>query len=150
MANKYTKLKVDVDQIISLYESGMSQVEIAEYLGLTQKIVFSRLKEAGYKCRVAKARNQDGDNNQNWKGENASYSAFHARIKKMKGMPQKCEACSTDDPLKTYDWASLTGEYQNPNDYMRMCRSCHWKYDQKHLNLKGATGGRPAPKNENS
>ena len=37
---------------------------------------------------------------------------------------------------KNYDWANLTGHYDDPNDYKRMCRSCHWKYDERIKNIK--------------
>lgn len=53
-----------------------------------------------------------------------------------------CDVCGTEDKSKSYDWANLTGDYDNPQDFKRMCRSCHWKYDKKHLNFKGAKGGK--------
>jgi len=59
-----------------------------------------------------------------------------------------CEVCGAKDQNRSYDWANLTGKYDDPSDYKRMCRSCHWKYDKKHLNFKGAVGGRPSTKKE--
>ena len=137
MANKYTKMILDIDRMKSLYLSGMTQVEVAEEMGTTQRVVFSRLKAAGVKCRVAFKRNQNGAYNSSWKGSSATYAAFHYRLYSLKGRPKKCEVCGTTDETKTYDWANLTKRYDDPNDYKRMCRSCHWKYDRKHLNLKG-------------
>jgi hypothetical protein len=144
MANKYTKTKVDLDRIIELYKSGMTQSEVAEEMGLTQKVVWHRLRECGIRCRIAAPRNQKGILNNNWQGKSVCYAAFHYRIKALKGRPRKCDVCGTADPKRTYDWANLTGKYDDPNDYKRMCRSCHFKYDKKHLNFKGATGGRPS------
>lgn len=63
MANKYTKIKVDVNKIIKLYQSGMTQQEIAVEMGLTQKVVWHRLKENKVKCRQAAPRNQIGGEN---------------------------------------------------------------------------------------
>ncbi len=136
MANKYTKIQIDVERAISLYESGMTQAEVAEELGTTQKVIWHRLKGAGYKCRVAAKRNQRGKNNDSWRGNDASYSAFHLRLQALRGKPQKCEVCGTVDTKKSYDWANLTGRYDDPGDYKRMCRSCHWKRDKKILNIK--------------
>lgn len=50
-------------------------------------------------------------------------------------MPQKCEECGTADKNKTYDWASISKKYNDPNDYKRLCRSCHWKLDKMILNI---------------
>ena len=146
MANKYTKQNIDMDKAIELYESGMIQSEIAEELGTTRKVIWQRFKNIGYECRIAKKRNQSGSNNTNWSGNNPSYSAFHRRLQAMFGRPKKCEVCGTTDKKRTYDWANLTGKMDDPNDYKRMCRSCHWKYDKKHLNFKGAIGRRAIAK----
>jgi hypothetical protein len=146
MANQYTKQPFDLARAIQLYESGMSQTEVASELGTTQKVVHDRFREAGYKCRVAAKRNQMGEANHMWKGDAATISAMHIRLYKRFGQPSKCAVCGTDDPSKSYDWANLTGKYEDVHDYKRMCRSCHWKYDDKKQNWKGAVGGRPSPK----
>ena len=127
---------IDTSKIIELYEMGMTQVEIAEELGVTQKLIWGRLRKANYKCRIAKKRDQIGINNDSWKGEKVGYSAFHRRLEATRGRPKKCEVCGTNDSQKTYDWANLTGHYDDPKDYKRMCRSCHWKYDGKINNIK--------------
>jgi len=136
MANKYTKTKVDIKKVIQLYESGMTQAEVAEEMGLTQKIIWARLKEVGYICRVAKKRDQAREKNSSWKGSNVGYSAFHFRIRALRGRPKKCEQCKTTDIKKTYDWANLTGKFDDPKDYKRLCRSCHFKMDKVILNIK--------------
>jgi predicted DNA-binding protein (UPF0251 family) len=137
MANQYTKVAVDLEQIKTLYLSGMSQSEVAEQIGISQKLVWHRLKELKIKSRPAIKRNQKREKNSSWKGGDVSYSAFHFRLQALRGKPKKCEVCGTTDDKKHYDWANLTGQYDNPDDYKRMCRSCHWKYDKKHLNFKG-------------
>lgn len=136
MTNKYTKQKIDLEKAISLYESGMTHYEVAIELETTRKVIWQRFKNHGYKSRVAKKRNQWGGNNHAWKGNDASYACFHKRVHRLKGMPKKCEECGTEDESRSYDWANLTGKYNNPDDYKRMCRSCHWKYDKKILNIK--------------
>lgn len=128
---------VDFDKAKELYESGMSQEEVAETLNVTQKIICNLFKRKKYKCRVAKKRNQYGENNDSWKGDNVGYVAFHRRMEALKGKPKKCEICGTEEKKRTYDWANLTGKYNDPNDYKRMCRSCHFKRDKIHLNFQG-------------
>jgi len=45
------------------------------------------------------------------------------------GLVDRCDVCGTTEPGKHYDWANLTGRYEDVNDYKRMCRSCHFKHD---------------------
>ncbi len=58
------------------------------------------------------------------------YFQHHLRVRKQRGTPQCCERCGTEDPSKRYDWANLSGKYEDINDYARLCRLCHRKYDQ--------------------
>jgi len=117
------------------YELCMTQREIAAELGLTQKIVWNIMRRHGLKARKAAKRDQWGSRNHSWKGLHASYQAFHMRVERRRGKPRYCEVCGTTDPNKHYDWANLTGRYHDPNDYARMCRSCHWRYDRRILNI---------------
>ena len=70
-----------------------------------------------------------GKNHPNWKGKKAKYGAFHERVKSKFGSPKRCTVCGTTDKNKLYEWANLSGEYNNISDYKRMCHSCHKKYD---------------------
>lgn len=128
---KDTSNRADIDEntATNMYQSGMSQVEVAAVLGTTQKVIFNTLKRNGIKSRVAAKRNQFAENNHMWKGGNATYEAFHARVENRRGRPKKCSICGASDKNKWYDWANLTGDYPNPLDYARMCRSCHRAYD---------------------
>ena len=134
MANRYTKTKIDIKKAKSLYESGLTQGEVAQKLGVTQKVIYSRFKEIGYKCRVAKKRNQTGMNNHSWKGENAGYAAFHYRVQKLRGTPSACSMCETNT-AKRFEWANVTGDYSNIYDYVRLCKSCHSKFDNVIINI---------------
>lgn len=138
MTNQHTySVPFSSEQLRSDYhEGGMSQTEIAIKYGVSQKVVWKAMMRFGIKARIAVKRNQKGELNDSWKGSAAGYAAFHKRMESLKGRPKKCERCGTDDETRTYDWANLTGQYDDPNDYQRMCRSCHWKCDQKILNIK--------------
>ena len=142
MANKYTKQKIDIGKAIELYETGLTQEEVAKELNTTQKVIWQRFKDANYRCRIAAKRDQWGIKNHMWKGKNATYAAKHYRLYKILGMPRKCQICGTVDKKKKYEWANLSGDFDNPKDYKRMCKSCHAKYDKKVLNFKKNRKGR--------
>ena len=139
MANQYTANPVPSD-LNEHYLSGMSQHEVAAHYGVSQKVVFGWMRKAGIQARVAAKRNQKGSLNSSWKGDAATYAAFHYRLQSLKGTPSVCEVCGTTDTKRTYDWANLTGRYHDPEDYKRMCRSCHWKHDGKIKNIKHMRG----------
>lgn len=56
------------DEVRRLYESGMTQKEIAAQLGTTQKVVWRFMKNHGIKARKTAKRNQYGEKNDYWKG----------------------------------------------------------------------------------
>ena len=113
-----------------LYKTGLTQLEIARQYGVSQKMVFGWFRKLGIKSRVAAKRNQWGELNHMWKGNDASYAAFHYRLDHKFGRPKKCSKCETTDETRIYDWANLTGRYEDIQDYKRMCRQCHRAYDK--------------------
>lgn len=135
------RAKIDDKALRELYESGMTQAEVAACLGTSQKVVFSAMVRLNIPRRPAIKRNQKGSANDTWKGDGAGYQAFHRRLDAMFGKPKCCAVCGNTS-RRFYDWANLTGKYTDLKDYKRMCRSCHSKYDQTHKNFKGATGAR--------
>ena len=55
------------------------------------------------------------------------YKKYHARVYRAKGYAKKCiNGCVA----KKYNWANLTGKYENLDDYVEMCYPCHRKYDK--------------------
>ena len=125
-----------VTAVRHLYISGMTQVEVAEALGTTQKVIWTLMRNHNIPRRPQIKRDQTGPKNHMWKGDEASYSAFHLRVQTQRGRPRHCEVCGTTDQRRSYDWANLSGRFDDPSDYKRMCRSCHWKHDRKILNIK--------------
>jgi hypothetical protein len=121
-----------------LYEARrMSQAEIANHLRISLKRVQTAMRHFGIASRSTARRDQSGSSNPSWKGSAAGYQAKHLRVAAYRGKPMRCEQCGTDDPGRSYDWANLTGDYDNPFDYRRMCRSCHSKLDNKITNITG-------------
>jgi hypothetical protein len=85
-------------------------------------------------------RNQLGENNSSWKGNEASYTALHLRVQAARGKPSECSLC--DATSGRFEWANLTGDYANINDYARMCVICHRRFD---LDRRNKTGKRTSP-----
>ena len=128
-----------VARVRELYESGLTQSEIAAQIGRSQKVIWNCMRRHGIQARTAAPRNQFGEANANWKGEDAGKQAFHRRLYALHGKPAKCTVCGTTES-EHYDYANLSGRYEDINDYASMCRSCHWKYDEKITNITGKGG----------
>jgi hypothetical protein len=61
-----------------------------------------------------------------WKGDDAKYSSLHTRVWIRKGKAAECLwGCKSG----SFEWANLTDEYANIDDYAQMCSSCHRAYD---------------------
>ena len=93
-----------------------------------------------------RSRNRWAERNPTWLGDTAGYSAFHTRVKRRRGMPSKCDRCGTTNPRNRYEWANLTGHYEDVDDYQRMCTTCHRRYDAARRPRKAIAHGTPAGK----
>ena len=124
-----------VEQVRTLYSGGMTQVEVAAELGVTQKVIWKLMIRHDIPRRPQIKRDQRGARNSSWKGGAASYAAFHYRMTILRGQPKRCEECGTGDLAKGYEWASISGDFANPSDHRRLCRSCHARYDETYRNL---------------
>jgi ferredoxin len=135
--NRYSKIANPPKEVLEnlYYNSFKTQSEIAIIFKTTQKVVFRWFKELGIKSRVAAKRFQKGEKNDSWKGDKATYSAKHYRVRAQRGKADHCELCGRCDDGIVYDWANLTGNYSDINDYLMMCRSCHYKMDEHYKNL---------------
>lgn len=128
-----------VEMILGYYRQGMTVREIAVIAPKGYKV--QRILERYLpNRRPAIKRDQTGEKNSSWKGDAASYQAFHLRVEAARGKPSECSLC--DATTGCFEWANLTGEYQNINDYARMCIVCHRKYDSER---RKRTGKRTSP-----
>jgi hypothetical protein len=68
-----------------------------------------------------------------WKGENVGYRGLHYWLRRIKGIPQRCEHCGLERTTpKSIHWANIDHQYRrNPDDYIALCKSCHKLYDLK-------------------
>jgi hypothetical protein len=88
----------------------------------------------GHKTRNPfKSEQVSGPNNVKWKGDKVGYDGLHDWISYHYGKPHYCEFCErTELPHRSYNWANKTGKYtRDRDDWMRLCVSCHKKYDIK-------------------
>lgn len=118
-----------VAEISRLYLSGMTQSEVGAIVGLSQRDVWKVMHRNDIPSRIAAKRNQRGTANHMWKADEAGYQALHLRVERARGKPARCERCGATDDARVYEWANLTGHYDDINDFERMCRSCHRRYD---------------------
>jgi hypothetical protein len=112
----------------SLFKKQGRLEDLAKSLGRTKQFI----------CRQAKVMGLTGNKGPHLyaRKEDANpYSRYHANVRSIKGCPHKCEVCGEDSPRKWYEWANLTGNYDDPNDYKRMCRVCHRKHDKNRVML---------------
>ncbi len=124
------RIKLPEKEVIELYAAGDSFRDLAERYSVSAWTVRQVLVRHNVQSRERLDwPRKKGPENHRWKSEGACYTSLHHRVWRQRGKPQHCEDCGTTDPSKRYEWANLTGNYADVNDYKRMCRSCHAKYD---------------------
>ncbi len=91
---------------------------------------------------TAKQRKKIGDANRGekngyWKGDAVGYSGLHRWVPKVLGKPDTCEACKKSELSgRQIHWANKSQKYQRVvSDWLRLCASCHKRYDNGSLLL---------------
>lgn len=109
-------------------------IKKCEVCGTEFKTVLSKInrKYCSKKCQSTNQKKNAAPNKGIFKAK--TYGAYHYRVRKIRGTPSLCEVCGTTT-AKKFEWANLTGRYEDVNDYKRMCTSCHNKYDNKARNF---------------
>lgn len=75
---------------------------------------------------------QAEENNHEWKGDKASYTALHQWVKRKLGKPQECVFCGKDRLDGIIQWASISHKAKRDlDDYIPLCPKCHKGYDVK-------------------
>ena len=92
--------------------------------------VSERNKRLGLRPPSRKGISQNkNENNGQWKGEKVKVKPLHRWINRNFGTRRTCEHCFTTK-ARRYDWSSKDHKYtREQDDWQRLCRSCHQKYD---------------------
>lgn len=130
-----------VAQVRRLYESGLTRAEVQQAVGPGAKVE-TIMRRHGIDARRAIKRDQAGERNHMWRGDSANYQALHLRVDAARGKPAHCTRCDRRDAGTRYEWANLTGDYTDVDDYERMCVPCHRTFD---ADRRRRTGARTSP-----
>lgn len=128
-----------VEKVRDLYAAGHTMAEVAALTGTTVKVLQRLMPRHGIARRGLGKRNQQGEKNATWRGDRATLDAMHLRVERVRGKPQRCALCDTADPSIRYEWANLSGHYNDIYDYARLCVPCHRRLDGR----RRAATGRP-------
>ncbi len=122
-----------------MYESGMTVAEIRKVFpkGYRVQTILERYLPERRPCAK---RDQRGPANHMWRGDEAGYKALHLRVAAARGKPSLCGWCSRTEGK--FEWANLSGRYDDVSDYERLCTSCHRIYD---AHRRRVTGRRTIP-----
>lgn len=132
----HPRLKFDKEALFEdYYTNNMSQAELAAKYSYTQGGIALVLRRFGIPAKTKATRNQYGERNNNWGGDTVSYFGAHKRIRRILGKPRCCEHCNKTTEGR-YEWANKTGNFLDPADYIRLCKSCHCTYDGIIFNIK--------------
>ena len=78
-----------------------------------------------------KSKNYNGSSHHLYKGDKIGYYGLHKWVVLQKGTPKECKHCGVKD-ARIYDWANISYSYKREiNDWIRLCRKCHIKFDKK-------------------
>jgi|SRR6185312_3960695 len=67
-----------------------------------------------------------------------SYGTLHWRVVQLYGKAKQCTNYMCAGQCRTFDWANVSGEYLNTEDFIELCRTCHIAFDK----AKGSKFGR--------
>lgn len=119
-----------VEKVRLAYESGLSMEETALSCGTTRKVLHRLMPRNGIAVRSsAEVVRPTGAGSHGWRGDAAGYKAMHLRVAKERGKPSWCSQCERTDDEVRYEWANLSGRYEDVQDYARMCVPCHRRFD---------------------
>jgi hypothetical protein len=85
-------------------------------------------KKALSEAKLGKYKNEASPN---WKGDKVSYYGLHLWVHRELGCPMRCEHCKKlCRNNREIHWANKSGKYRRvKSDWIRLCVSCHKKYD---------------------
>ena len=133
-----TKRKIGLANSISLKGSKQSPETIAKRIKsqLGKSLTLKHRLAISNSLKGKPHYNQRRENNPRWKSDGVTYVHLHKWVTYNKGRSKKCEHCRTTT-AKKFEWANVDHKYRRVlSDYIRLCTSCHRKYDLKFNNKK--------------
>lgn len=113
-----------------IFHKQPSQLKKRKYCSHSCHLNGNTFREGHIPVNAFKPGQTMGDKNIKWKGDDVGYDALHDWVARVKGRPKQCEHCGSNNPDKRYEWANKSREYKrDENDWIRLCRSCHMRYD---------------------
>jgi len=111
--------------MVDLYAQGMTMRQVGVEVGCSAGYVHRMLKAAGVdrRPRGTPKGAQTGP-----RKDEVTYGQYHQRVRVLRGTPSECSVCGATNDQR-YEWANLTGNYDDPDDFSRMCVPCHRTYD---------------------
>lgn len=133
---KPTRPDISTEEIVRRYLAGESSLQLAAAFRCSAVMILDRLQVAGVPRRVTKTVSTAP----------IGYSGYHWRVRRARGCPKRCEDCGTTTaPGQRYEWANLTGNYADVNDYRRLCKACHIRFDDVGQRVGAMKVGRARP-----
>lgn len=123
--------QLNVEEVKNMYESGMTQSEIAVELKVTQKVIFNFMRRNGIKARVAAKRCQEGSKNSYWHG-GRTQDEFGYVMVQCKGHP-RASKCGGYVPEHILVAERTIGRYLNPDEVVHHINGRKWDNDPDNL-----------------
>lgn len=73
-----------------------------------------------------------GPDHPNWAGDRIGYHGLHNRVRRMRGAASEHACAHADSTCEgPMHWANISHEYRDTEDFMPLCQSHHFRYDQE-------------------
>jgi hypothetical protein len=104
--------------------------KVCAYCGLEDYI----LRSGKFCSQECMGLSRTGTDNPSWRPKRFSgtlreYKRFHKRVYSKYGKASKCIHCEGSGLI--YEWANVTGNFSNPDDYIELCTMCHNRFDRR-------------------
>lgn len=113
---------------MSKFMLGKSGQNTSHWQGGKPKCLDCGKQLAAYSATYCQNCSNKGERAHQWKGDKVGYGALHTWVSKTLGAPKSCNHCGTTNGR--FEWANKSHEYKrDSDDWIRLCYSCHDKYD---------------------
>jgi len=109
-------------------ELGKTSTELGKEQNVSHKTILYWLEKYNIPRRHPAHKENKGENNYFWSGDNVSYAGLHHWLEVNKPKTGICDICNK---YKKTTYANISGEYRRDiNDFGELCYSCHCLFDK--------------------